>query len=71
MQDPEPKSAWNQAKPATIPRPTGWPAAMAFAITLVFWSLITSPVIAVIGGASFIISLAGWIYEIRHERRAS
>ncbi|MEI6351215.1 MAG: hypothetical protein WCP06_08920 [Verrucomicrobiota bacterium] len=63
------KSGWHEAKPARIPRPTYWPATMAFAITLQFWSLITSSIIGGIGTALFIVSLVGWINEIRHERR--
>ena len=69
MHDHEITTGWHEAKPAKIPRPTFWPAAMAFAITLQFWSMITSSIVGVIGTALFVVSLVGWINEMRHERR--
>jgi hypothetical protein len=36
--------------------------------TFIFWGLITSWVVLVVGGGLFIAALAGWIGEIRHER---
>jgi hypothetical protein len=65
----ESRKGWNTAKPEHIPRPTPWPAAMALGITFFAWGLVTSPVVLGMGLVLFIISLAGWIGEIRHERR--
>jgi hypothetical protein len=39
------------------------------AVTFIFWGLITSWVILAVGVALFIAALAGWITEIRHERK--
>jgi hypothetical protein len=38
-------------------------------IAFLFWGLITSWVTFVVGLGLFIASLAGWITEIRHERK--
>jgi hypothetical protein len=59
---------WNKPKPDLIPRSTAWPAALALGVTLLAWGLITSPVVLGVGVALFVVSLAGWIGEIRHER---
>jgi hypothetical protein len=42
---------------------------MALGITFFAWGLVTSPVVLGMGLVLFVISLAGWIGEIRHERR--
>ena len=52
-----------------LPRPTYFPAGLAMGIAFLFWGLITSWVTFVVGLALFIASLAGWITEIRHERK--
>jgi hypothetical protein len=58
-----------QAEPGkhTIPRPTYFPAGMAFGITLSLWGLVTSPVVLVVGLVVVAVSLMGWIGELRHE----
>jgi hypothetical protein len=38
-------------------------------IAFIFWGLITSSVVIVVGLSLFLASLAGWITEIRHERK--
>jgi hypothetical protein len=58
---------YNAPKPALIPEPTPWPSALALAITLFGWGLITSPVLIGIGVALFTVALAGWIGDLRHE----
>jgi hypothetical protein len=60
---------WNTPRPEVLPLPTWWPAATAFGLTLVGWGLISSLLILGIGMIVFLISLAGWIGDIRHERR--
>jgi hypothetical protein len=42
---------------------------MAMGVSFFFWGLITSWVILAVGGGLFVASLAGWITEIRHERK--
>ncbi len=58
---------WNRPKPEAVPRSTSWPAALALGTSLVGWGLITSPVVLAIGLVVFVVSLRGWIGEIRHE----
>jgi hypothetical protein len=61
------RPGWSVPKPARIPKPTAWPAALALAIALVGWGLITSAVLLAIGAALFVVALGGWIGDIRHE----
>lgn len=58
---------WTHLPLEHLPNPTFWPAGFALGITFVFWGLITSWVVLVVGLILFIGSLAGWIYDIRHE----
>ena len=37
--------------------------------TFIFWGLITSWVIFAVGLGLFVAALAGWVTEIRHERK--
>jgi hypothetical protein len=62
-------SDWNAPKPDILTKPTWWPAALAFGGTLTAWGLITSAIVLVIGLAVVIVSLAGWIGDICHERK--
>lgn len=59
---------WVEMPVEHLPAPTYWPSGLALAITFLFWSLITSWVITVVGAIMFIVSLSGWIQDIRHER---
>jgi hypothetical protein len=62
-------SAWNAPKPDVLAKPTWWPAALAFGITLIAWGLITSAIVLAMGLVVVIVSLAGWIGDICHERK--
>jgi hypothetical protein len=62
---------WSRPKPEVLARPTWWPAALAFAATLLAWGLVTSFLIVFIGAAVFVVSLAGWIREIRREQESA
>ncbi len=66
---PFPRRGWTRLPPAHVPRPTYFPAGLALGTALIFWSLITSVVILVVGLGIFAVSLAGWVSEIRHERK--
>lgn len=59
---------WEPLPSETLPRPTFFPAGVAMGTTFIFWGLITSWVILVVGIGLFAASLAGWIYEILRER---
>jgi len=60
---------WEPLPPEHLPRPTYFPAGLAMGIAFLFWGLITSWVVLLVGLALFIASLAGWITEIRYERK--
>lgn len=60
---------WTKLPLDHLPSPTFWPAGLALAITFIFWSLITSWVVLVIGIALFAASLAGWISDLLHESK--
>ncbi len=66
---PPADSSWSKPRPLLTPRPTYWPALLAFGITFLLWGLITSPVLLIAGGGFFVVSLAGWIGEIAHARQ--
>jgi hypothetical protein len=59
---------WHLLSPERLPRPNFFPAGLAMGTTFMFWGLITSWVIIVVGIALFTASLTGWIYEILRER---
>jgi hypothetical protein len=60
---------WTVLPPAHIPRPTYFPAGLAMGTTFLFWGFITSWVVCAVGVALFAAALAGWITEIRYERK--
>lgn len=66
---PAPSSGeWTRLPPAHLPAPTFWPAAFGLGITFVFWGLISSSVVLIVGLVVFAGALAGWIADLRHER---
>jgi hypothetical protein len=67
-QSPVAHPEWEPLPAEHLPRPTYFPAGVAMGIAFLFWGLITSWVIIVVGLALFAASLAGWITEIRYER---
>ena len=68
-ESPVAHSEWEPLPAEHLPRPTYFPAGLAMGIAFLFWGLITSWVTFVVGLALFIASLAGWITEIRYERK--
>jgi hypothetical protein len=64
---PESRQGWTVLPPEKLPEPGVWPAALAMAITLLVWGLVTSLIITGVGVALFVAALAGWIRDIRHE----
>ena len=65
----EPREGYARPRPEMIPRSTAWPASMALGITFLAWGLVTSPVVLGVGIALLVLSLSGWIGEIRNEGR--
>jgi len=66
---PKPHPTWEPLPHEHLPRPTYFPAGLAMGTTFIFWGLITSLVIFLVGVGLFAAALAGWITEIRHERK--
>jgi hypothetical protein len=62
-------AGWEPLPDERLPRPTYFPAGLAMGTTLFFWGLITSLVVFLAGVGLLIAALAGWINEIRHERK--
>lgn len=63
------RPGWSQPKPERLPEPTAWPVALALGVTLILWGLVSSLVITSIGLVLFVAALAGWVADIRHERK--
>jgi hypothetical protein len=63
------RAGWNVPQPAQLPEPCVWPVTLALGITFLVWGLITSLIITGVGVALFAVALAGWIRDIRHERK--
>lgn len=66
---PTPPAGWTKLPVEHLPAATFSPAGLALAITFLFWGLITSWVILAVGAGLFAVSLAGWITDLRHERK--
>jgi hypothetical protein len=62
---------WETLPPEHLPRRTYFPAGMAMGATFIFWSIVTSWLILLVGAGLFTFTLGGWIAEILHERKQS
>jgi hypothetical protein len=60
---------WKPLPYERLPQPTYFPSGLAMGTTFIFWGVITSWVIFAVGISLFTASLAGWIYEIRLQRK--
>jgi hypothetical protein len=58
---------WTKPQPEVLPQPTYWPAAMALGIIFVLWGAASSFIVSIVGLILLVVSLVGWIGEIRHE----
>ncbi len=69
----EPQTAnrpgWRHLPPEHLPQPTYFPSGLAMGTAFMFWGVITSLVIFLVGAGLFAASLAGWLYEMHLERR--
>jgi len=63
------RTGWEPLPHERLPRPTYFPAGLAMGTTFIFWGLISSWVVILVGLSLFAAALAGWLTEIRHERR--
>ena len=62
--------SWSEPRPQNIPRPTYSPAVLALAIVCLLWGTVTTYLISLLGVILFVIGLAGWIGELRHEHES-
>jgi hypothetical protein len=60
--------SWGVPRPATIPSPTYFPAATAFGITFLLWGFVTSPVVFGMGFVVLVVSIVGWMGELRRDK---
>lgn len=56
-----------KAKPENLPRPTYWPFFLALGLMFAGWGLLSTWLFSMIGLIVIIISLFGWINNLRHE----
>lgn len=66
--EPSEHKDWQPLPPGHLPRPNYFPAGLAMGTTFIFWGIVTSWVISLVGLALFTASLAGWVSEILRER---
>jgi hypothetical protein len=60
---------WEPLPHERLPGPTYFPAGLAMGSTFIAWGLITSSVVFFVGVGLFIAALAGWITDLRNERK--
>ena len=68
---------WHKPLPERLPKPGYWPAIMGLGITFILWSLAvgfnevvsTIIILFLVGLSMFIVSLVGWIGDLRNERK--
>jgi hypothetical protein len=63
------RPGWSQPRPEKLPEPTAWPVALAFAVALILWGLVSSLILSGVGLGLFITAMTGWVADIRHERK--
>jgi uncharacterized membrane protein len=61
----QPDESWVYAAPQHIPEFTYWPFIMALGLFFLGWGIVTTWPLFALGIITFIISLGGWIYELR------
>lgn len=73
----ESPEGWHKPKPEVLPKPGYWPFLLALGIAFILWGLavgfneVFSTIIIVsgLGLILFIVALAGWIGDLRDERK--
>jgi hypothetical protein len=55
------------AEPGKMPDATLWPIAAALGSFFLFWGMIASPIISLIGVIILGFSIAGWIQDMNYE----
>jgi hypothetical protein len=63
----EPRRNWTKPKDQEIVRPTYAPAVVAAGMICLFWGLVTTILISLLGCVLLAAGLTVWIGELRHE----
>ena len=58
---------WSKPQGMHIPEPTYMPVVMAIGMICMLWGIVTTYLITLVGVVLFVISILGWIGELRHE----
>jgi hypothetical protein len=58
------RPGWGRPAPDVIPRPTYWPALFALGVAFFMWGLISNLFVLGLGFTLFIVSCAGWVYDL-------
>ena len=66
---PRDQEGWSPAKPEVVPRPTYFPMLFALSAVFILFGLVTMWPMSVVGVVLIVISLIGWIGEMRHDQR--
>ena len=61
---------WQRLPETPLPHPTYFPAGVAMGAAFLFWGLITTWVVWLVGVVLLVAALAGWITELRHEYKS-
>jgi hypothetical protein len=60
-----PHPDWPAPLPKTLPKPTLWPAVLAFGACFLAWGILTSWLVSATGFVLFLMGCAGWIADLR------
>jgi hypothetical protein len=62
------KTTGPKAIPEHLPPSTGWPATLAFGVTLLAFGVLTSPLMCVTGLIVFLFGAGGWVEDLRNDQ---
>jgi hypothetical protein len=68
--DSELPAGWTRPTLDKLPRPTYWPVTLAFGVIFALGGIVTSYVVSLVGVGMVVVAIAGWVGELRHERRS-
>lgn len=68
MNEPD-RSDWNEPASMIVPRPTAWPLATAFGVTLILLGLVTVWLVSIAGAIVFGLAIVFWMGEMLREGR--
>jgi hypothetical protein len=60
---------WHAPLPETLPKPTPWPAVLAFGACVSVLGIVTLWLVSAAGFAFFVAGAAGWTADLIHEKR--